>query len=130
MLKEFRNFAMRGNVVDLGVGIIIGAAFGKIVSSFVNDVLMPPIGLFVGGVDFTGLKIVLKQAADGSAAASLNYGNFIQTVVDFTIVAFAVFLVVKGANRLKAKEEAKATAPAEPPAEVKLLSEIRDLLKK
>jgi large conductance mechanosensitive channel len=130
MLKEFRNFAMRGNVVDLGVGIIIGAAFGKIVSSFVNDVLMPPIGLFVGGVDFTGLKIVLKQAADGSAAASLNYGNFIQTVVDFTIVAFAVFLVVKGANRLKAKEEAKATDPAEPPAEVKLLSEIRDLLKK
>jgi large conductance mechanosensitive channel len=130
MLKEFRDFAMRGNVVDLGVGIIIGAAFGKIVSSFVNDVLMPPIGLFVGGVDFTGLKIVLKQAADGSAAASLNYGNFIQTVVDFTIVAFAVFLVVKGANRLKAKEEAKATAPAEPPAEVKLLSEIRDLLKK
>jgi large conductance mechanosensitive channel len=130
MLKEFRDFAMRGNVVDLGVGIIIGAAFGKIVSSFVNDVLMPPIGLFVGGVDFTGLKIVLKQAADGSAAASLNYGNFIQTVVDFTIVAFAVFLVVKGANRLKAKEEAKAVAPAEPPAEVKLLSEIRDLLKK
>lgn len=130
MLKEFRDFAMRGNVVDLGVGIIIGAAFGKIVSSFVNDVLMPPIGLFVGGVDFTGLKIVLKQAADGSAAASLNYGNFIQTVVDFTIVAFAVFLVVKGANRLKAKEEAKAVAPAEPPVEVKLLSEIRDLLKK
>lgn len=130
MLKEFRDFAMRGNVVDLGVGIIIGAAFGKIVSSFVNDVLMPPIGLFVGGVDFTGLKIVLKQAADGSAAASLNYGNFIQTVVDFTIVAFAVFLVVKGANRLKAKEEAKAVAPPEPPAEVKLLSEIRDLLKK
>jgi large conductance mechanosensitive channel len=130
MLKEFRDFAMRGNVVDLGVGIIIGAAFGKIVSSFVNDVLMPPIGLFVGGVDFTGLKIVLKQAADGSAAASLNYGNFIQTVVDFTIVAFAVFLVVKGANRLKAKEEAKASVPAEPPAEVKLLSEIRDLLKK
>jgi large conductance mechanosensitive channel len=130
MLKEFRDFAMRGNVVDLGVGIIIGAAFGKIVSSFVNDVLMPPIGLFVGGVDFTGLRVILKEGADGSAAASLNYGNFIQTVVDFTIVAFAVFLVVKGANRLKAKEEAKATAPAEPPAEVKLLTEIRDLLKK
>ncbi len=121
---------MRGNVVDLGVGIIIGAAFGKIVSSFVNDVLMPPIGLLVGGVDFTGLTLVLSHAADGSAAASMNYGNFLQTVVDFTIVAFAVFLVVKGANRLKAKEEARAAAPAEPPADVKLLTEIRDLLKK
>ena len=130
MLKQFKEFAMRGNVVDLAVGIIIGAAFGKIVSSFVNDVLMPPIGLAVGGVDFTSLKITLKEAVGETAAVTLNYGNFIQTIVDFLIVAFSVFLVVKGMNAMKKKEEAKPAAPAEPPAEIKLLSEIRDLLKK
>lgn len=130
MFKQFKEFAMRGNVVDLAVGIIIGAAFGKIVSSFVNDVLMPPIGLAVGGVDFTSLKITLKEAAGETAAVTLNYGNFIQAVVDFLIIAFAVFMVVKGMNSLKKKEEAKPAAPAAPPADVQLLTEIRDLLKK
>lgn len=130
MLKQFKEFAMRGNVVDLAVGIIIGAAFGKIVTSFVNDVLMPPIGLAVGGVDFTSLKLTLKEAVGEGAAVTLNYGMFIQTIVDFLIVAFSVFLVVKGMNAMKKKEEAKPAAPAEPPAEIKLLSEIRDLLKK
>lgn len=129
MFKEFKAFAMRGNVVDLAVGIIIGAAFGKIVSSFVNDVMMPPIGLAVGGVDFSDLKVTLKEAQEGAAAVTLNYGAFIQTVVDFIIIAFAVFMVVKGMNAMKKKEEAKP-APAEPPADIKLLSEIRDLLKK
>lgn len=130
MLKQFKEFAMRGNVVDLAVGLVIGAAFGKIVTSFVNDVLMPPIGLAVGGVDFTSLKVTLKDAVGETAAVTLNYGTFIQTVVDFLIVAFAVFLVVKGMNAMKKKEEAKPAAPAEPPADVKLLTEIRDLLKK
>lgn len=130
MLKQFKEFAMRGNVVDLAVGIIIGAAFGKIVTSFVNDVLMPPIGLAVGGVDFTSLKLTLKEAVGEGAAVTLNYGMFIQTIVDFLIVAFSVFLVVKGMNAMKKKEEAKPAAPAEPPADIKLLSEIRDLLKK
>lgn len=130
MFKQFKEFAMRGNVVDLAVGIIIGAAFGKIVSSFVNDVLMPPIGLAIGGVDFTSLKITLKEAVGETAAVTLNYGNFIQTVVDFLIIAFAVFMVVKGMNSLKKKEEAKPAAPAAPPADVQLLTEIRDLLKK
>jgi large conductance mechanosensitive channel len=130
MLKQFKEFAMRGNVVDLAVGLIIGAAFGKIVSSFVNDVLMPPIGLAVGGVDFTSLKFILKEAVGEVPAVTLNYGSFIQTIVDFLIVAFSVFLVVKAMNSLKKKEEAKPAAPAEPPADIKLLSEIRDLLKK
>ena len=129
MFKEFKAFAMRGNVVDLAVGIIIGVAFGKIVSSFVNDVLMPPIGLAAGGVDFTDLKATLKEAEGEVAAVTLNYGTFIQSVVDFVIIAFAVFLIVKGMNALKKKEEASPT-PAEPPADIKLLTEIRDLLKK
>ncbi len=128
-LKEFKTFAMRGNVADMAVGIIIGAAFGKIVSSAVADVIMPPIGLLVGGVDFSGLAVTLKPAADGVEAVTLNYGKFIQTIVDFTIIAFAIFLLIKGMNMLARKEEEKPAAPPEPPEDVKVLREIRDLLK-
>jgi len=130
MTKEFRDFAMRGNVVDMAVGIVIGAAFGKIVTSFVNDVLMPPIGIALGGVDFSDLAITLKAASGDIAAVTLNYGSFIQTVVDFVIIAFAIFMVVKAMNSLKKKEEEKPAAPPAPPADVVLLTEIRDLLKK
>lgn len=128
-VKEFKEFAMKGNVMDLAVGVIIGAAFGKIVSSLVADVIMPLIGLLVGGVSFTDLKIKLNVPLEGMQPATINYGNFIQSVFDFTIVAFAIFLAVKGINRLK-KEEPAAPAPAEKPADIKLLEEIRDLLKK
>ena len=126
LIKEFRDFAMKGNVVDMAVGIIIGAGFGKIVSSAVADVIMPPIGLLIGGVDFTGLQVTLKEAVNGQAAVTLKYGQFIQTVVDFAIVAFAVFLIIKAMNALKKKEEA---APAAEPAQEVLLREIRDILK-
>jgi len=126
MLSEFKAFAMRGNVVDMAVGVVIGGAFGKIVTSFVNDVLMPPIGVLVGGVNFTGIKLTLKDAVGDAAAVTLNIGSFVQTIVDFTIIAFAIFLVVKAMNATK-KPEAPA-APPEPPADVKLLTEIRDLL--
>jgi len=131
MMQEFKKFAMRGNVVDMAVGIVVGGAFGKIVSSFVADVVMPPIGLLVGGVDFSKLAITLKEAAEGAAAVTLNYGKFIQTVVDFLIVAFAIFMVVKGMNALKKKEEAAPPPPPPPPPtkEELLLGEIRDLLK-
>jgi len=130
MLDEFKKFAMRGNVVDMAVGIIIGGAFGKIVSSVVADVVMPPIGLVLGGVDFSALSITLKQGSEGVAAVTLNYGKFVQTVVDFTIIAFAVFLLIKGMNALK-KKEAAAPPPAPPPPskEELLLAEIRDILK-
>jgi large conductance mechanosensitive channel len=134
--KEFKEFAMKGNVVDMAVGIIIGAAFGKIISSFVNDVLMPPLGLLIGGVDFTDLTITLKsasvdQAGDAISAVTLNYGTFVQTAIDFLIVAFAIFLLVKAINKLKKKEAvAPPPAPPEPTKEEKLLAEIRDLLKK
>lgn len=129
MLKEFREFAMRGNVVDMAVGIIIGGAFGKIVSSMVNDVLMPPLGLLVGGMDFTKFAFTLKEAAGDAPAVTLRYGQFIQNAVDFLIVAFAIFLLIKGMNRLRRKaEEAPATPPAPAKQEV-LLEEIRDLLK-
>ena len=130
MMTEFRDFAMRGNVVDMAVGIVIGAAFGKIVSSFVNDVLMPPIGMLVGGMDFRGLAVTLKEASGEVAAVTLNYGSFVQTVIDFIIVAFAIFMVIKAMNRLKKKEEAAPPAPPKPSAEESLLAEIRDLLKK
>jgi large conductance mechanosensitive channel len=130
MLQEFKAFAMRGNVVDMAVGIIIGGAFGKIVSSFVADVIMPPIGLLLGGVDFSDLAITLKSAEEGQPAVMLKYGMFINTVIDFLIIAFAIFMVIKGMNALKKKEEEKPAAPPEPPADVKLLTEIRDLLKK
>jgi len=127
MLKEFKEFAMRGNVVDLAVGIIIGGAFGKIISSVVADVIMPPIGLVLGGVNFTDLKLTLKEAVDKAPAVTLNYGSFLQSVVDFLIVAFAIFMLVKVMNSLKKKEE--AAPPPPPPAQEVLLTEIRDLLK-
>ena len=134
ILNEFKQFASKGNVVDMAVGIIIGAAFGKIVASLVNDVIMPPLGLAIGGVDFTDLKIILKQAAidaNGNAinAVTLNYGAFIQTAFDFLILAFAVFMMIKAMNNFKKKEEA-SPAPAAPSKEETLLTEIRDLLKK
>ena len=125
-IKEFKEFAVKGNAIDMAVGIIIGAAFGKIVSSLVADVVMPPIGMLVGGVDFTDLAVTLKAASAGAPAVMLHYGKFTQTVVDFTIIAFAVFLMVKGINMLK-KPEVKADP--EPPKQEKLLAEIRDLLK-
>lgn len=127
MISEFKDFAVKGNMIDMAVGIIIGAAFGKIVSSLVADVIMPPLGVLMGGVDFTGLSYTLKEAADGAKAVTLNYGTFIQNVVDFLIVAFAIFIVVKLINSAKKKEEAK---PAPPPKQEVLLEEIRDLLKK
>lgn len=131
ILNEFKTFAMKGNVVDMAVGIIIGAAFGKIVTSMVNDIIMPPIGLLVGGVDFKDLQYVLKDAVGDTAAVTLNYGNFIQVVFDFLIVAFAIFMMIKFMNSLKRKE-VEEPAPAAPPAPSKeetLLTEIRDLLK-
>jgi len=130
MMSEFKSFAMRGNVIDMAVGIVIGGAFGKIVSSFVNDVLMPPIGMMMGGVDFSDLAVVLKEASGEVAAVTLNYGSFIQTVVDFLIIAFAIFMVVKAMNNMKKKEEEAPAAPPKPSAEVELLTEIRDSLKK
>ena len=130
MMSEFRDFAMRGNVVDMAVGIVIGGAFGKIVTSFVNDVLMPPIGMALGGVDFSDLAITLQEAAGDTAAVTLNYGSFIQTVVDFIIIAFAIFMVIKAMNKMKKKEEEAPPAPPKPSAEETLLSEIRDLLQK
>ena len=144
IVKEFKDFAMKGNVVDMAVGIIIGASFGKIVTSLVNDVLMPPLGILLGRVDFSQLKVVIQkgQAAvmDGAAVVSpavdqvaISYGAFIQTVIDFIIVAFCIFLVIKAMNKAMAKKEAEPAAPAAPPPpkdEVVLLKEIRDLLTK
>jgi len=129
MMSEFKAFAMRGNVVDMAVGIIIGGAFGKIVSSFVNDVLMPPIGMLLGGVDFSDLSVKLKDAAGDAAAVTLNYGAFVQTIVDFLIIAFAIFVAIKAMNKLKKEEEAAPAEPPKPSAEVQLLTEIRDSLK-
>ena len=130
MLKEFKEFAMRGNVVDMAVGIVIGGAFGKIIASFVGDVLMPPIGMLMGGVDFTSLAVKLTEAGPDGEPVLLKYGMFIQTLVDFLIVAFAIFMVIKWMNSLKKKEEEKPAAPPPPPAQELLLTEIRDLLKK
>ncbi|WP_367401626.1 large conductance mechanosensitive channel protein MscL [Geoalkalibacter halelectricus] len=137
MVKEFKEFAMRGNVVDMAVGIIIGAAFGGIVTSLVNDVIMPPIGKVMGGVDFSNLFITLGAGdfaslaeAQAAGAATINYGIFINTLINFLIVAFAVFLLIKVINNMKRKEEAAPAAPPEPSVEQKLLAEIRDLLKK
>lgn len=133
--EEFKKFAMRGNVIDLAVGVIIGAAFGKIVSSIVSDVIMPPVGLLIGGVNFTDLKLVLKEASaaangDLIPAVSINYGNFLQTLFDFMIVALVIFLVIRLINKLSAKKEEPAAAqPAPQPEDVVLLTEIRDLLK-
>jgi large conductance mechanosensitive channel len=130
MIQEFKTFAMRGNVVDMAVGIIIGAAFGKIVSSFVADVIMPPIGLLIGGVDFSNLAITLKQAVGDAPAVTLSYGKFIQSIVDFVIIAFAIFMVIKAMNTLKKKQEDAPAPPPAPTPEENLLTEIRDILKK
>ena len=136
-LKEFKAFALKGNVMDMAVGVIIGGAFGKIVTSLVNDIIMPPIGLLIGGVDFTNLKLVIKKAvieggAEVAPAVTWNYGAFIQQVVDFTILAFCVFMMVKIMNKLLKKEEKKPAPAPTPPAPSKeelLLTEIRDILK-
>lgn len=130
IIKEFKEFAVKGNVIDMAVGVIIGVAFGKIVSSFVADVIMPPIGVLLGGVDFSDLAITVKEAVGSSPAVVIAYGKFIQTVVDFTIIAFVIFMVLRLINSLKKKEEAAPAAPAVPSAEQVLLAEIRDLLKK
>lgn len=129
-LDEFKAFALKGNVVDLAVGIIIGLAFGKIVSSAVNDIIMPPIGVLLGGVNFTDLKVVIKAATETVPAVTWNYGNFIQVIIDFLIVAFVIFMMVKVMNAAKKKEEAAPSAPPAPTKDQELLTEIRDLLKK
>lgn len=129
LLSEFKAFAVKGNVVDMAVGIIIGAAFGKIVSSFVGDVVMPPVGMLVGGVDFSDLAITLKAAEGNAPAVVLAYGKFIQTVLDFVIVAFAIFMGVKVINKLKREQAAAPEVPPAPTKDQELLSEIRDLLK-
>lgn len=134
-MREFREFAVKGNAVDMAVGVIIGGAFGKIVTSIVNDIIMPPIGWLIGGVNFTELKLTLPAMAIGpetTAPATINYGNFIQTMIDFTIIALCVFMLVKGINKLSRKKQSAPAAPPAPPApsaEEKLLAEIRDLLK-
>ena len=135
-LQEFKAFAVRGNVVDMAVGIVIGAAFGKIVSSFVADVIMPPIGMLIGGIDFSNLVVTLKAAvpatadAAAKAAVTLNYGKLIQSVIDFVIIAFAIFMVVKAINSLKRKEAVKPSAPPVPSQEAILLTDIRNILQK
>ena len=144
IIKEFREFALKGSVVDLAVGVIIGAAFGTIVSSLVDDIIMPPIGMMMAGIDFSALKVVLKEGvaavaanpATGAAAVpaapevAINYGKFLNAAIKFVIVAWVLFLVIKGMNTMKRKEEAKPPPVAETPADIKLLTEIRDLLKK
>lgn len=127
MLKEFKNFAVKGNMIDMAVGIIIGGAFGKIVSSLVTDVVMPPIGLLLSGVDFRSLMITLKKATETEPAVTINYGAFINNVIDFLIIAFCIFIVIQQLNKLKKKEEQK---PVAPPEEIALLKEIRDSLRK
>ncbi|MFH2123730.1 MAG: large-conductance mechanosensitive channel protein MscL [Pseudomonadota bacterium] len=132
LLKEFKEFAVKGNVIDMAVGIIIGAAFGKVVSSMVSDILMPPIGLLIGGIDFSKLAITLQAASEGTEVVVISYGKFIQTAVDFTIIAFAIFMMIKAINSLKRQEAAKVESPPEPAAPTReelLLTEIRDLLK-
>jgi len=130
LVDEFKAFAMKGNVVDMAVGIIIGAAFGKIIASVVSDVIMPPLGLLIGGVNFTDLKIVLKAAVGENPAVTLNYGNFLQIVFDFLIVAFVVFMMIKAMNSARKKQAAAPPAPPVPSKQEALLTEIRDLLKK
>jgi len=129
MISEFREFAMRGNVVDMAVGVVIGGAFGKIVSSFTNDLLMPPVGMLTGGVDFSDQKLVLKDAIDGAAGVSMNYGVFLNTVIDFTIVAFAIFLLIKGMNAAMKQPPPAPATPPPPSREQVLLTEIRDALR-
>jgi len=136
MLDEFKSFAMRGNVVDMAVGIIIGGAFGKIISSFVSDIIMPPIGMLMGNVDFSQLFVNLSDTtyetlalAQEAGAPTINYGAFINTVLDFVIIAFAIFMVIRGMNNMKKKEEEKPAEPEKPSEEVQLLTDIRDALK-
>jgi large conductance mechanosensitive channel len=130
MLSEFRDFAMKGNVVDMAVGVVIGGAFGKIVASFTNDVLMPPVGLLLGGVDFSDLKVVLKEAVGDVPAVSINYGQFLNVILDFLIIAFAIFLVVKAMNTaMSSMKKKEAAAPPAPTKEEVLLTEIRDALR-
>ena len=128
-MSDFKKFAMRGNVVDMAIGIIVGAAFGKIVSSFVKDIMMPPLGLLIGGVDFSDLVVVLKEAVGEVEAVTINYGLFIQTIIDFLIVALAIFVAVKVMEKLKKKEEEAPAEPPKPTKEEELLMEIRDVLK-
>lgn len=129
ILTELKNFMMRGNVVDMAVGVIVGGAFGKIVSSLVSDVVMPPIGVLLGGVDFTDLKIIVKAATADTAAVTINYGSFLQTVFDFMIIATVIFFAIKGINMLQHKKAEEPAAPPAPSKEEVLLTEIRDLLK-
>lgn len=129
MMKEFKEFAMKGNVIDMAVGIVIGAAFGKIINSLVQDVLMPPIGVLLGGVDFSKMGIVVKAATETTEAVVMKYGVLINTIIEFIIIAFAIFMVVKAMNAMKKKEEEKPAAPPAPSKEETLLAEIRDLLK-
>ncbi len=129
MLKEFKEFALKGNVMDLAIGVIIGGAFSKIVSSLVNDIIMPIIGILLGGINFTGLKYVIRPASEGIPEAAVRYGQFIQSVIDFTIIALTIFLIIKAINSFKKKEENKPVPPAQPSKEEILLSEIRDILK-
>ena len=130
MMKEFKEFAMKGNVVDMAVGIVIGGAFGKIISSLVQDVIMPPIGVLLGDVDFSNLGFVVKEATETAEAVIVKYGAFLNTIIEFIIIAFAIFMVIKGLNSMKRKEEAAPAAPPAPSKEETLLGEIRDLLKK
>jgi len=128
IMQEFKTFAMRGNVLDMAVGIIIGAAFGKIVSSLVADIIMPPIGLLISGINFSNLSITLKDAIGDKAAVTINYGVFVQAIIDFIIIAFAIFMMIKGINSLKRKEEIKPAEPLQPSKQEILLTEIRDIL--
>ena len=130
MMKEFKEFAMRGNVVDMAIGIVIGAAFGKIVKSLVSDVIMPPIGVLLGDVDFAEMGVVVKEATETAEAVMIKYGLFINTIIEFIIIAFAIFMVIKGMNKMKKKEEEKPAEPPAPSKEETLLTEIRDLLSK
>ena len=130
MIKEFKAFIMKGNILDLAVAVIIGGAFGKIVSSFVNDILMPPIGMALGGVNFTELVVTLQEATADAEAVTMNVGIFVQAIIDFLIVAFVIFLVIRSYNNMQKKEEEAPAAPPEPSNEEKLLAEIRDLLAK
>jgi len=129
-IKEFKEFAVKGNVVDMAVGIIIGGAFGKIVSSLVSDVVMPPIGVLLGGVDFSKLSLTVKAATDTAEAVKINYGAFFNTIIDFVIIALVIFMAIKAMNNMKKKEEEKPAAPPAPSKQEVLLTEIRDLLKK
>ncbi len=129
LISEFKEFAMKGNVIDMAVGVIIGVAFGKVISSAVADIIMPPLGLLIGGIDFSHLSIVLQAAHDKVPEVAIRYGLFIQTALDFTIVAFAIFMALKVINKLKKPAAAPEPEPAAPPADIQLLTEIRDLLK-